>query len=241
MSDNYIAVLYYAFHEKYAKDIVAFHDFLCDNVHSDGDLMTLLTECDLTGVQIRAIQLAFSLSRKILLKCKDKLDWSLVGSVEYRDFDDATVNKLKDYVSWSSVFSYSKGVSEKVLMEHVDEVSFSLISKCRIWSDAWLWRFRGRMHWFDVTINSIETGRINDEFLGKFSQRVDWLMISRYGDECLTTELIEKYADFLDWNELSVSRHWTDDEKKRFANRINFDRVMMRDMTEKELGLLCRA
>ena len=112
MSGNYISVLYYALYEKYASDIDAFHDFICGNVHCDDDVMALFTDCDLTDVQIRAIQIDFSLSEKILLKFRDRLDWSLVGPVEYRTFDDATVNKLKDYVSWSYVFPYSRGVSE---------------------------------------------------------------------------------------------------------------------------------
>ena len=92
------------------------------------------------------------------------------------------------------------------------------------------------MNWFDVTINSIEAKRINDKFLGRFSKWVDWLEISRHGDECLTAELIEKYADFLCWSELSVSRHWSDDEMRRFADRMDFGRMVDRRHAEDGLA-----
>ena len=77
------------------------------------------------------------------------------------------------------------------------------------------------MNWWDVTRNRIEAGRIDDAFLERFRKRVNWEMISKRG-ECLTAGMVRKYADFLDWRALSISRHWSDEDKEAFADRIDF-------------------
>lgn len=50
MSDNYIAVLYYALHDKFARDNVVFYNFLSDNVHAEEDIEALCFDCDLIQI-----------------------------------------------------------------------------------------------------------------------------------------------------------------------------------------------
>lgn len=72
MSDNYIAVLYYALHDKFVRDNVAFYDFLSDNVHTAEDIEALCFDCDLNDMQFRMVQMNFILPKSVLSKFRER-------------------------------------------------------------------------------------------------------------------------------------------------------------------------
>ena len=62
----------------------------------------------------------------------------------------------------------------------------------------------------------------NNEFLNSVLEAEAWKEIS--DNESLSMDILEKYADKLDWDEISENRNiiWTLDGINKFANRLNW-------------------
>lgn len=62
----------------------------------------------------------------------------------------------------------------------------------------------------------------NNEFLNSVLETEAWKMIS--SNNHLSMDMLDKYADKLDWNEISENRDilWTLDGINKFANRLNW-------------------
>ena len=63
----------------------------------------------------------------------------------------------------------------------------------------------------------------NNEFLNSVLETEAWKKISE--NESLSMDILDKYADKLDWEEISENHHiiWTLDGINKFANRLNWN------------------
>ena len=69
------------------------------------------------------------------------------------------------------------------------------------------------------------TKTLSNEFMQRIADEGAWKEIS--GDLCWTEQLLEKYQDKIDWNELSENRNilWTIPMLQKFKYRINWDKL----------------
>ena len=69
------------------------------------------------------------------------------------------------------------------------------------------------------------TKTLSNEFMQRIADEGAWKEIS--GDLCWTEQLLEKYQDKIDWNELSENRNilWTIPMLQKFKHRINWDKL----------------
>ena len=69
------------------------------------------------------------------------------------------------------------------------------------------------------------TKTLSNEFMQRIADEGAWKEIS--GDLCWTEQLLEKYQDKIDWNELSENRNilWTIPMLQKFKHRINWDNL----------------
>ena len=63
----------------------------------------------------------------------------------------------------------------------------------------------------------------SNEFLNSVLEAEAWKTVSE--DETLTMDMLEKYADKLDWKEISSNSRivWTNDGLEKFARRLNWE------------------
>ena len=69
------------------------------------------------------------------------------------------------------------------------------------------------------------TKTLSNEFMQRIADEGAWKELSN--DLCWTEQLLEKYQDKIDWNELSENRNvlWTIPMLQKFKHRINWDKL----------------
>ena len=123
------------------------------------------------------------LNNQYLLKCATKEAWNIL-SEEY-EWTESLLEKYQENLNWD-------GISENSQIK---------------WNLTMLDKFKDRLHW-DILSKEIHTEQITPEILDKFKDRWDWYKLSANWHLNLTCDIIDKYAEFLDWTEL-IERKFT--------------------------------
>lgn len=123
------------------------------------------------------------LNDQYLLKCATKEAWDILS--EEFDWTESLLEKYQDKLNW-------EGVSENSQIK---------------WNLTTLDKFKERLHW-DILSKEIHTEQITPEILDKFKDKWDWYKLSANWHLNLTCDIIDKYAEFLDWKEL-IERKFT--------------------------------
>ena len=63
----------------------------------------------------------------------------------------------------------------------------------------------------------------NLDFLKKYQDKVDWEMISFYGQLNLHEEILEMFPDKIHWNIISRYVKLTENQIEKFKDRLNFN------------------
>ena len=123
------------------------------------------------------------LNNQYLLKCATKEAWNIL-SEEY-EWTESLLEKYQENLNWD-------GISENSQIK---------------WNLTMLDKFKDRLHW-DILSKEIHTEQITPEILDKFKDRWDWYKLSANWHLNLTCDIIDKYAEFLDWKVL-IERKFT--------------------------------
>ena len=108
-------------------------------------------------------------------------------------------------------------------MEMLDNYSKKLdwyeISRNReiLWTFDGLLKFSGKIYW-DIFSSNFPDSFINEVFLEKFADRIDWNIIS--DRDCFYNNwyLLEKFADRADWNK--IISNWDIEKPVEFFNKF---------------------
>lgn len=105
--------------------------------------------------------------------------------------------KLTNEIHWSEAMleKYEKKIDWKELSERRDI----------LWTIPMIQKFRHRLNW-DSLSGNISEESLTDECIATFAERWSWSELSRNSNLNLTDELLEKYADNLDW-EIVIDRY----------------------------------
>ena len=217
---NSIPILYYAGDASRSMD--EFKQFYWNTVKTWRDIEQLCLYCNLDKERMSFVQYNAKLPKSVILKKRDEIDWSRVIG-EYEDFNDAMVYELKDYIDFNTLVFWSRKVTEKCLRDFADKLDFNLLSRCRNLSFEFMDDFKDKLNWIRVTVRRINTKKIDNEFLTRFIDYVDWSILSHHWD--FTREQVERYKDVLDWSELSVWRRWSLEEIRTYRDRIDWERL----------------
>lgn len=217
------SVFYCTMYDDFEKDIGKFHEFINDYVDDDKEMEDLCLKCDLTKEQWEHIQYYRKIPLSVLKAKRDKICWDKL-MMEYEDFTDDFVYEIGDRLNFHTVVLFSYKVSDDCLRHFADRLPWQTLSEHRVMSFEFMDEFKDRMYWDDVTALWINKDLISEEFLERYSDYVNFLFVSKYC-ACLSTDMLEKFKDKLDWDTLTLYRKWTLDEVKRFYGRINWSRV----------------
>ena len=118
-----------------------------------------------------------NLNDEHLLKCATEEAWSLLS--EELGWTESHLEKYQDNLDWQAI-SENKQIK---------------------WNLTMLDKFKERLHW-DALSKTITSEQVSPEILDKFKDRWDWDKLSANWHLRLTYELIDKYAEYLNWREL---------------------------------------
>ena len=117
------------------------------------------------------------LNNQYLMECATKEAWDILS--EDFDWTESLLEKHQDKLNW-------KGISENSQIK---------------WNITMLDKFKEKLHW-DILSKEIHSEQITPEILNKFKDRWDWYKLSVNRHLNLTRDIIDKYAEYLDWKEL---------------------------------------
>ena len=114
------------------------------------------------------------------------------NKIKWQKYNDSQIN-------WHLYYTYKP--------EMVDE------SFVETFMDKIKWRFFSARLTTDI-VNNID-------FLTKYQDKVDWEMISFYGQLNLHEEILEMFPDKIHWNIISRYVHLTEQQIEKFKDRLN--------------------
>ena len=139
----------------------------------------------------------------------DKIDWNNIPlNITFALFiNDNTIKLFEKYPIWEKI-AYLKNVSTEVLFNY-----FNKLTKKSI-------------------INIIKFRNLNIEQLSKiitmYKEDLEiWSLICE--NQTLTTELIDKYINYINWDELSESFDFSSDDILKYHNYINYKKLSYND------------
>ena len=95
------------------------------------------------------------------------------------------------------------------------------------WSEALLEKYQDRVDWDEISSN--DNIRWTIPMIGKFSKRINWNTFSEAAEEeVLTPEVIEAFKDKWNWHELSGNRSLklTFQELEKYADFLDWEEVI---------------
>ena len=217
------SVFYCTMYDDFVGHIDKFEAFVHEYLDDEKEVEDLCMKCDLTKRQWECVQRYCVMPQSVLKAKRNKICWDKL-MMEYEGFTDEFVYEMGDYLDFHTVVLFSDKVSEECLRHFADRLPWQTLSEHRVMSFEFMDEFKDRMYWDDVTALWINKDRISEEFLERYSDYVNFLFMSKYC-ACLSTDMLEKFKDKLDWDTLTLYRKWTLDEAKRFYDRINWSRV----------------
>ena len=83
--------------------------------------------------------------------------------------------------------------------------------------------FKDKINWRFFSA-SLTTPIVNNiDFLKKYQDKVDWEMISFYGQLNLHEEILDMFPDKIHWNIVSRYVHLTEQQIEKFKDKLNFN------------------
>jgi hypothetical protein len=148
----------------------------------------------------------YPLTKEIMLKYRDKLDWSRVSG-------NSSINWTVDMIK-----TFEHQIDWEVFSNNVDD---------RLLCDELIEQFKDKWDWKELSGNSYL--RLTYELIDKYIDKWDWSAILRWGrwnrmDKLLSLEFLNRYQQYIPIDDLETSQLWQsiiDNEeeaiKKEFA------------------------
>ena len=113
-----------------------------------------------------------------------------------------TLNKLLEEMAWSEISS-SYDISLDMLEKYADKLDWNGISQNDSipWTIDALQKFADRIDWNEFS-QKCPSELIDSQFFQRFCDRLNWDVLSDYRIFCDNWDLLEKFADKVNWGEL---------------------------------------
>ena len=124
---------------------------------------------------------------------------------------------------------------EGVVAQMMDTEAWNNISGNFPFSEAQLEKYTDKLDWKEVSGNSNIFWTI--QMLEKFKRKLDWTALSRrIQEENVSTELLEKFKDDWNWEELSDNNCLTPELIDQFADYINWKTLINNYSLSKQIA-----
>ena len=144
-------------------------------------------------------------------------------SMEKINLCEGVVAQMMDTEAWSNV-SGDFPFSEAQLEKYADKLDWKEVSGNTniFWSVQMLEKFKRRIDWTALT-RCLQEENVSAELLEKFKDNWNWEELS--DNNCLTPELIDQFADYINWK--ALINNWSCCEKlateefiRKYSDRI---------------------
>ncbi len=145
--------------------------------------------------------------------------WAL-GLIEHHGRKEMTNKDIKEFKKDPENVNYGKWIMpEELIREYADQVYWYGVIETQNLSESFIRemskRFKKNQEWYAV---SKHYRHFNDSFLKDFAKKLHWKEISA----SLTEDQIEKFANYVDWHEISLWKKLTKDFAKKHVKDIDW-------------------
>lgn len=173
------------------------------------------------------------LSESFIDEFQDKLNW--ITLLEYQilsvKFIEKHIQKLQETVYWNQLLKFQK-LPEDFVLKHIYE--FSL--------DTLIYNYKLKENIIEELVDNCSDSKldylliniliyqdVSNDFILKYKRKIDWRQltrtVARYHNNP-EDKLIDRYIDFLDWNDSISYYYWnkkiTIDFLRKYQNKINW-------------------
>jgi hypothetical protein len=121
----------------------------------------------------------------------------------------------------------TKVLSNEFMQNIATEEAWKELSEYFAWSEAMLEKYQDKVNWDEVSNN--RNIRWTLPMIQKFQKKINWDKFSEYADENVLTEpIIDAFKERWNWHELSGNRELplTNDLLEKYADKLDWEQII---------------